>query len=58
MYKISIVKRSDALGITMSLAEGKHRDFTKQRILQKIDVFLGGRAAEELLHGKDQITSG
>ena len=58
LYKVSIVKRSEALGLTWSLAEGKHRDLTKDRILQWIDVALGGRAAEELLLGKDRITAG
>jgi len=58
LYKVSIVKRSEALGITFGLAEGKYRDYTKQRILQEIDVGLGGRAAEELLLGKDRITAG
>ena len=56
LYKVSIVKRSEALGITKFLPEGRHKDMTKQRMLRLIDRFFGGRVAEEILFGKAFIT--
>ena len=58
LYKVSIVKRSAALGMTSFLPEGRHKDMTKQRMLRLIDRFFGGRVAEEILFGKDGITAG
>ena len=58
VYFIIFVKRSGALGITSFLPEGKHKDMTKERILRLIDRAFGGRAAEEILFGKDGITAG
>ena len=58
LYKVTIVPRGRALGITSYLPEGKNKDLTKQRILRMIDLAFGGRVAEEILFGKDRISSG
>jgi cell division protease FtsH len=49
IHKVSIIPRGRALGITQQLpAEDKHT-LSKEYILNKIAIFLGGRAAEELV---------
>ncbi len=49
IHKVTIIPRGRALGITQQLpAEDKHT-LSKEYILDKIAVFLGGRAAEELV---------
>ena len=49
IHKVTIIPRGRALGITQQLpAEDKHT-LSKEYILNKIAVFLGGRAAEELV---------
>jgi cell division protease FtsH len=49
IHKVSIIPRGGALGITQQLpAEDKHT-LSKEYILNKIAIFLGGRAAEELV---------
>jgi cell division protease FtsH len=42
----------------MSLPERDRYGFTKKELETKLDVMFGGRAAEELVFGKDQITTG
>ena len=58
LYKVTIVKRAHALGLTHSLPEGLSKDFTRRRILSTIDVYFGGIVAEEMLFGKECITTG
>jgi len=58
LYKITIIKRGHALGVTHSLKEGKWKDLTKRRALSKIDVYFGGLVAEEMLFGKEGVTTG
>jgi cell division protease FtsH len=49
IHKVSIIPRGRALGVTQQLpAEDKHT-LSKEYILNKIAIFLGGRAAEELV---------
>jgi cell division protease FtsH len=49
IHKVSIIPRGTALGVTQQLpAEDKHT-LSKEYILNKIAIFLGGRAAEELV---------
>jgi cell division protease FtsH len=49
IHKVSIIPRGRALGVTQQLpAEDKHT-LSKEYILNKIVIFLGGRAAEELV---------
>ncbi len=49
--KISIIPRGMALGVTLSTPESDRVGYTLQELKAKIDVALGGRAAEEVVYG-------
>ena len=57
--KVSIVSRGRAGGVTLfEPSEGREHLVTKEYLVNQIMVGLGGRAAEELVFGKDKITTG
>ena len=57
--KITIVPRtSGALGYTMQVDEGEHMLMSRTEILNKIATLTGGRSAEELVFGEDNMTTG
>ena len=57
--KITIVPRTGgALGYTMQVDEGEKLLMSKVEILNKIATLTGGRAAEEFIFGKDNMTTG
>lgn len=57
--KITIVPRtSGALGYTMQVDEDEHMLMSRNEILNKIAVLAGGRSAEELIFGEDNMTTG
>lgn len=57
--KITIVPRtSGALGYTMQVDEGERVLMSRTEILNKIATLTGGRSAEELVFGKDNMTTG
>ena len=57
--KITIVPRtSGALGYTMQVDEGEHSLMSRAEAENKIATLTGGRAAEELIFGADNITTG
>jgi ATP-dependent metalloprotease len=58
LYKITIVPRGMALGVTHFLPEMDvvSRNYTEY--LSEIDVSMGGKVAEELMFGPDKVTSG
>ncbi len=56
VYTVSIIPTGDAGGYTMPLPQGDDMYLTKGKLLQRIVVSLGGRAAEELVF--DDITTG
>ncbi len=58
LHKVSIIPRGMALGITMTLPEKDHLTMTKSQLLDRITMTLGGRVAEELMYGKEAITTG
>jgi cell division protease FtsH len=58
LHKVTIIPRGRSLGLTMSLPERDRYGFTKKELEAKLDVMFGGRVAEELVFGKDQITTG
>ncbi len=59
VHKITILPRgAGALGYTMYRSEDEQLLFTKKELLGKVDGLLGGRAAEEVIFGKDEITTG
>lgn len=49
VHQISIIPRGMAAGFTMNLPENDHQHMTKKRMLEDIEVLLGGRVAEELI---------
>jgi cell division protease FtsH len=58
VYKVSIIPRGRALGVTMFLPEEDRYSHSRQFILSKISSFFGGRIAEEMVLGRDGITTG
>ena len=58
LHKVSIIPRGMALGITLTLPEKDHLTMKKSQILDTITMILGGRVAEEIVYGKDSITTG
>ena len=58
VYKVSIIPRGRALGVTMFLPEGDRYSFSKQRLESQISSLFGGRIAESLIFGADFVTTG
>ncbi|KAL2819441.1 P-loop containing nucleoside triphosphate hydrolase protein [Aspergillus granulosus] len=58
LYKITIVPRGMALGVTHFLPEMDMVSKNYTEYLSDIDVSMGGKAAEELVFGSDKVTSG
>jgi len=58
LHKVSIIPRGMALGITMTLPEKDHLTLSKVQLLDRLTMTLGGRVAEELVYGKEAITTG
>ena len=58
VYKVTIIPRGRALGVTMFLPEEDKYMQSKQYLLSRIATLFGGRIAEEIIYGKQQITTG
>ena len=58
LHKVTIIPRGRALGVTMNLPERDKYSETKTEMKAKLSMIFGGRVAEELIFGKDNITSG
>lgn len=58
VYKVSIIPRGRALGITMFLPEEDRYSYSKTRLESQIASLFGGRIAEELIFGADKVTTG
>jgi cell division protease FtsH len=58
VYKVSIIPRGRALGITMFLPEQDRYSFSKKRLESQISSLFGGRIAEEIVYGTDAVTTG
>ncbi len=58
VYKVSIIPRGRALGVTMFLPEGDRYSFSKQRLESQISSLFGGRIAEAIVFGADFVTTG
>ena len=58
VYKVTIIPRGRALGLTMFLPEQDRYSFSKNRLTSQITSLFGGRVAEELIFGKDFVTTG
>ena len=58
VYKVTIIPRGRALGVTMFLPEEDRYSYSKERLESSISSLFGGRLAEELIFGKDKVTTG
>ncbi len=58
VYKVTIIPRGRALGVTMFLPEEDKYMQSKQYLYSRIASLFGGRLAEEIINGKDGITTG
>ncbi len=58
VYKVSIIPRGRALGVTMFLPEEDRYSLSRQTILSQICSLYGGRIAEEMTLGKNGVTTG
>ena len=58
VYKVSIIPRGRALGVTMFLPEEDRYSLSKRAVISQISSLLGGRIAEELILGDEGITTG
>ncbi len=58
VYKVSIIPRGRALGVTMYLPEEDRYSASKQRLESQISSLYGGRIAEELIYGVEGVTTG
>ena len=58
VYKVTIIPRGRALGVTMYLPEGDKYSYNKVAIQSQLCSLYGGRVAEELIFGADKVTTG
>ncbi len=58
VYKVTIIPRGRALGVTMFLPETDRYSISKRRLESKIATLFGGRIAEELVFGVESVTTG
>ncbi len=58
VYKVTIIPRGRALGVTMYLPEEDRYSMSKQRLESTISSLFGGRIAEEMINGKSGVTTG
>jgi len=50
--------RGSALGMVTQLPSDDETSISKKQLLARLDVCMGGRVAEEIIFGQDQITTG
>jgi cell division protease FtsH len=58
VYKVSIIPRGRALGVTLFLPEEDRYSYSKQRLMSSMKSLYGGRLAEELIFGPAYVTTG
>ena len=58
VYKVSIIPRGRALGVTMFLPDEDRYSHSKTRLESQICSLFGGRIAEEIIFGSDKVTTG
>ncbi|CAK4021856.1 hypothetical protein M433DRAFT_132150 [Lecanosticta acicola] len=58
LYKATIMPRGHALGITFMLPEIDKVSESKKELMAQIDVAMGGKVAEELVYGAENVTTG
>ncbi len=58
VHKATIIPRGRSLGMVMPLPEGDRDSLSKSKILGDLAMYLGGRAAEEVIFGSDKVSTG
>jgi cell division protease FtsH len=58
VYKVSIIPRGRALGVTMFLPEDDRYSYSKQHLESQLSSLFGGRIAEQLIFGDEAVTTG
>jgi cell division protease FtsH len=58
LHKVTIIPRGRALGVTMSLPERDKYTYSKLELESKLAMMFGGRAAEEIVFGPENVTTG
>lgn len=58
IHKATIMPRGSALGMVTQLPSNDETSVSKKQLLARLDVCMGGRVAEELIFGRDHITTG
>ena len=58
LHKVTIIPRGRALGVTLSLPERDRYTYSLFELKANISMMFGGRVAEELIFGKDKVTTG
>ena len=58
LHKATIIPRGRALGMVMQLPEGDRYSMSYKYMVSRLAIMMGGRVAEEIKFGKDNITSG
>ena len=58
VYKVSIIPRGRALGVTMYLPEQDRVSMSRQHLESMVSSLYGGRLAEELIYGADKVSTG
>lgn len=58
VYKVTIIPRGRALGVTVFLPEEDRYSYSKQRLESQISSLYGGRLAEEMIFGVEAVTTG
>ncbi|MBB2190130.1 ATP-dependent metallopeptidase FtsH/Yme1/Tma family protein [Gluconacetobacter azotocaptans] len=58
VHKATIIPRGRALGLVMSLPEGDRYSKSRAKCLGELTLAMGGRAAEEIIFGADNVSNG
>ncbi|TPX40195.1 hypothetical protein SeLEV6574_g06740 [Synchytrium endobioticum] len=58
LHKVTVIPRGNALGVTVQLPEADATNHTRKELSAILDVCMGGRAAEEIIFGVDEVTTG
>ncbi|UYN93487.1 MAG: ATP-dependent zinc metalloprotease FtsH [Enhydrobacter sp.] len=58
LHKVTIIPRGRALGVTMQLPERDHLSHTKLYLESRLAILFGGRTAEEIIFGPENVTTG
>ncbi len=58
VHKATIIPRGRALGMVMQLPERDKLSMSLEQMTSRLAIMMGGRVAEEMIFGKEKVTSG